>query len=125
MPFAEAEGHQKLAGAYHAMNIVAQSLGEYFLGCGRDAWWGDDENKTLLLGCSCGKTGCWPLLCKITIDGEKVIWSEFEQWHRCPEWVYSNFGFVFDKRQYINALEEIKARKADELPAKQTRADAA
>lgn len=110
MPFAEAEGHPELAGDYHAMNIVAQSLEEYFLGCERDAWWGDDENKTLLLGCSCGETGCWPLLCKITVEEEKVIWSGFEQWHRCTEWDYSNVGFVFDKQQYINALEKIKAR---------------
>ena len=108
MPMAIKEGHPGLAGAYHAITTASSSLEQYYLG-NDEACWGVDENKTEILGCNCGNAGCWPLLCKISIQGNKVIWSEFEQPHRDDDWDYSNFeGFVFDKQQYLNAIEAMK-----------------
>ena len=105
MPMATKEGSPSLAGDYHAIEVSSLSLEQYYLGKDK-ADWGDEENKTALLGCSCGILGCWPLLCKINIQGNKVIWSDFEQPHRDDDWDYSTFeGFVFDKQQYLNAIK--------------------
>jgi len=108
IPFAIKEGHPGLAGDYHAIEVATSSMEQYYLGSA-EAYWGDDKNKTMVLGCSCGIGGCWPLLCKITIDGNKVIWSDFEQPHRDEDWDYSNFeGFEFNKQQYLNEIEAMK-----------------
>lgn len=107
-PFAEKEGHPGLAGDYHPIGVASATLEQYYLGK-EDADWGDGDNKTVLLGCSCGAMACWPLLCRITIEKNKVIWSEFEQPHRDEDWDYSHFkGFEFDKQQYLNAIEDMK-----------------
>lgn len=44
----------------------------------------DDKmaGKTVLLGCTCGDRGCWPLLVKITAEAGAVTWSEFEAGRR-------------------------------------------
>lgn len=108
LPMATKEGHPKLAGAYDAIKTGSSSLEHYYLGKTKAAW-GIDQNKTMLLGCVCGVTGCWPLLCKITVEGDTVTWSEFEQPHRDDDWDYSEFeGFVFEKQQYLDAIEAVK-----------------
>ena len=107
-PFAIKEGHPGLAGDYHAIEVATSSLEQYYLG-NKGADCGADKNKTMVLGCSCGVSACWPLLCKITVDGDRVIWSDFEQPHRDEEWDYSNFeGFEFDKQQYLDEIEAMK-----------------
>ena len=107
MPMATKEGHPDLAGGYHAIEVLS-SLEKYYLGKDK-ADWGDEKNKTALLGCECGAVGCWPLLCKISLQGNEVIWSEFEQPHRDDDWDYSAFeGFVFEKQQYLKAIDAMK-----------------
>lgn len=107
MPMGMKEGHPELADAYHAITTASSSLKQYYLGK-TDACWGYDNNKTELLGCKCGNRYCWPLLCKISIQGNKVTWPEFEQPHR-DDWDYSHFeGFIFDKLQYLNEIEVIE-----------------
>ncbi|WP_197492969.1 hypothetical protein [Woeseia oceani] len=107
LPMATKEGHPALAGDYHAIEVMA-SLEDYYLGKA-EADWGDEENKTQLLGCSCGIAGCWPLLCKINVQGDTVVWSEFEQPHRDEDWDYSAFGVLeFDKQQYLEAVQAMQ-----------------
>ena len=60
---------------------------------------------TALLGCLCGEWGCWPLLADIDATPDEVTWANFTQPHR-KERVYEGLGpFVFDRRQYEDALE--------------------
>ncbi|MEA2562332.1 MAG: hypothetical protein QOH06_3836 [Acidobacteriota bacterium] len=57
---------------------------QYFLG--NPAWdiycYGD---KIQVLVCECGEQGCWPLVCRIEVGDDRVIWSDFEQPYRAAE----------------------------------------
>lgn len=111
MPMAKKEGSPSIAGGYDAIEVPS-SPEKYYLG-EEEAHWGEDENKTALLDCECGCSGCWPLLCKISTRGNTVYWSDFEQLHRghdsaASHWDYSEFGgFEFEKSQYLKALEAV------------------
>jgi len=106
-PFAEAEGHPQLAGQYtglpvsHLMppsqHLLGQPTGPYSY-----------TDKVTLLQCSCGEPGCWPLLARVTVTADTVVWNEFEQPHRRGYWRYEDLGsFVFDRSQYELALETV------------------
>jgi hypothetical protein len=84
-------------------------LDEYFLGESEpDSYWGK-MGGVYVLGCSCGEAGCWPLQCRIRVEGEEVIWSDFRQPHR-PLRDYSEFGpFHFDGGQYRDAIDKLVA----------------
>lgn len=72
------------------------------------------DRKVPLLGCDCGEWGCWPLLVLITVDGDRVTWSQFEQPYR-QERDYSAFGpFEFERRQYEEALAALEESLAEE-----------
>ncbi len=65
--------------------------------------------KTPLLGCACGEWGCWPLMARITVTADLVIWDSFEQPHRTTR-DYTGFGpFQFDRRRYDRALRDLSA----------------
>jgi len=86
------------------------SLVDYFLG-ENEADEGSTEDKATLLECTCGCTGCWPLLCNIEVTNNSVIWKSFEQPNRAIDshvyLDYSKFeGFCFDKEQYLKALQQ-------------------
>lgn len=112
MPMAKKEGSPSIAGSYDAIEVPS-SPEQYYLG-EDGASCGQEGNKTALLDCECGCSGCWPLLCKISIQGKKIIWSDFEQPCRgvdsaAPHWDYSAFeNFVFEKEQYLHAIEAMK-----------------
>lgn len=114
LPFAEKEGHPDIAGEYMGLSPKEvffpsklflnepESISIYH--------WGD---KTWVLACGgCGEPGCWPLAVKITVTGDQVIWSDFEQPHRGPDskashWKYDKLKpFVFDRKQYENELNK-------------------
>jgi len=80
-------------------------LDEYFLGeSGPDSYW-RKIGGVYVLSCPCGEAGCWPLQCRIRVEGDDVIWGDFRQPHR-PARDYSGFGpFFFDGAQYRDALE--------------------
>ena len=60
-----------------------------------------------LLGCQCGVMACWPLMARIAIGPNDVVWSDFEQPYR-PERDYSAFGpFFFVRAQYEAAVRAI------------------
>lgn len=35
-----------------------------------------------VLGCDCGEVGCWPLVCRVGMEGDTVTWHSFLQPHR-------------------------------------------
>jgi hypothetical protein len=109
-PFAAAEGHPDLAGRYEglpAASVLPPS--QHFWGKPRDELHAYGE-KVALYDCECGCPGCWPLVVRITVAGQIVSWSDFEQPHRGPRsraswWQYDGFGpFTFDRNEYEAAL---------------------
>lgn len=118
LPFAAREGHPDLAGSYDGLpaeHVLPPS--RHYLG--EDAGYHDGaDGRTTLLGCGCGEPTCWPLLARITLDGERVTWSDFAQPYRpaaeAHGWRYDGFGpFVFDRAEYEAALA---AAAASPLP---------
>lgn len=67
-------------------------------------------SKFILLQCTCGITQCWFLLAQITVDDDRVTWSDFEQFHR-SDWRYDLGPFVFERAAYEAQLA------AHEFPA--------
>lgn len=78
-------------------------MADYFHGRSTDAV----GPKTPVLGCRCGDWGCWPLMARITVTDDLVIWDAFEQPHR-PARDYTAFGpFQFDRHHYDDAVREL------------------
>jgi hypothetical protein len=114
----EAEQHFEPAGGYGG--LIPQffnhgSFDRYLLGeFDEDSYWARRDG-IYLLGCSCGEVGCWPLLCKVEVDGGTVTWSRFRQPHR-PDRDYSQFGpFVFDADQYREVVAALSAELSARL----------
>lgn len=59
------------------------------------------NGKSLLLQCTCGIIDCWFLVADITLKGDKVIWSNFQQFHR--NWEYA-CKFAFPRDEYFAAF---------------------
>ena len=60
------------------------------------------REKSILLQCTCGITDCWFLLARITVEDDRVTWSDFEQFHR--DWRYDLGPFVFERAAYEHQL---------------------
>ena len=77
----------------------------YYLGSHRFEW--PRPEVVWLLGCSCGIVECWPLEARVTVDDDRVTWSNFAQeWE--PDRDYTGFGpFVFDRAQYEAAVHAV------------------
>jgi hypothetical protein len=59
---------------------------------------------TVLLGCTCGVWGCWPLSARVDVTDVSVTWSGFFNGMR-KSWDLGGLGpFVFDRRQYEASL---------------------
>ena len=91
-------------------------LDRYFLGDhDPDSYWADVGGIYVLV-CQCGEAGCWPLQCRIRIEGDAVIWDHFQQPFRTMR-DYSRFGpFVFDATEYRQALTALVAEFSSEDP---------
>lgn len=62
------------------------------------------KERISVLACDCGEIGCWPLRCRVQIQGDDTIWCQFFQPHRAGR-DYSDFGpFKFDSEQYMTAI---------------------
>ncbi|GAA3634471.1 hypothetical protein GCM10022267_21420 [Lentzea roselyniae] len=87
-----------------------QPTGEMYAGFiadARDAHSFQPGEGRFVLACSCGDTGCWPLLADIAVEGDTVVWDGFRQPRRKGR-DYSRFGpFRFDRDQYEKALAEL------------------
>ena len=105
MPFAKAEGHSDLAGAYSGLPDI-ECTESRFLGQS-DLEYGIQEDKVAMLDCTCGHPGCWTWAVRIAVTEKEVIWSDFEQVHRGSDsstvvWDYTKLGpFRFDKDAYV------------------------
>lgn len=121
-PFATEEGDPRRAGGYAGLPPEAVfAPSERLLGK-PSAPYDDDEEKVSLLGCGCGVVGCWPLMARISLEGEVVKWSGFEQPHRSGEalfftdqrvvvWRYGGLGpFMFERRRYLAELAKFEPR---------------
>lgn len=104
-PFADAEGKPMLAGQY--VGLIRRGLtGRHFLDKPVQTWFGDGD--TILLGCTCGEAGCWPLTAHVEV-GPRVVWRNFRTGHR--KWDLAAFGpFEFDRSQYEAALNRVFAQ---------------
>lgn len=97
-PFAD-----DLAGNY--ITTINRCTENFLLGRCPDE--GKENDKTELLICTCGCSGCWPLATRIRIEDNRVIWDRFEQPHR-KDWDYSGFGpFVFDLDEYKQEIQKV------------------
>ena len=107
-PMAAREGHPDLAGSYAWVPADQDGLRELQPQA-------QPKSKPLLLQCTCGEAGCWPLLADVISDGDVVTWSGFEQPHRGPDagagcWRYEGFGpFAFDAGLYAQEVARIEA----------------
>lgn len=74
-----------------------------------EKYWRVGPDRIWLLACDCGEPGCWPLGVHVEYLDGAVKWSEFNQPHR-PKWSYADFGpFLFDVRQYREAVDGLAA----------------
>ena len=111
LPFAEAEYDRRyaagerdfgergsLAGDYLCMSAMDTFLPSHnLLGAPYDHGFVAPRTKSILLQCTCGITECWFLLARITVGEDRVVWSDFEQFHR--DWTY-DLRFEFDRAEY-------------------------
>jgi hypothetical protein len=101
---ADAEGIPSIAGGYMGPVQVdwLRWPARHYLGEPRDTWF--DDGDTVLLGCVCGESGCWPLTAFVDVAGDTVTWREFRTGHR--DWDLSELGpFTFERDQYESALQ--------------------
>ncbi|MCL4264640.1 MAG: hypothetical protein KJ069_15560 [Anaerolineae bacterium] len=110
MPFAETEGHPNIAGSYMGLQPhLVLPPSRHFFGDPDPNYddYHDIDGKTAVLVCGrCRTSVCWPLLVKIIIMEEMIVWKDFSQPHRKDSWKYDLFGpFEFDRTQYEMALE--------------------
>lgn len=105
--FETGAGMQPAGDAYGGIFPQLSRLGpmeDYFHGRSADVL-----GATLLLGCACGEKNCWPLVARIAVTDEFVIWDSFGQPYR-PERDYTAFGpFRFDRDPYDVAVQALSA----------------
>ena len=108
IPCGKREGKPNLAGRYVGLppeDVFLPSLrllGEPTTYYDHDSY----EGKIAVLGCGCGEPGCWSFRVRITLREDVVIWSDFEQPHRTT-WRYDEMRpLVFDRAQYLSALNK-------------------
>ena len=78
----EKQFEPQIAGGYEGLNInFLQNIDEHLLGELNENDLFNYDGKTQILGCNCGEPGCWPLLVKIMVNDEIIVWSEFTQPH--------------------------------------------
>ena len=104
-PIATAAGEPSLAGKYDYLNIFSLiPPSEHLLGKPAHSLLAYANGQVSLLECECGCEGCWPFLATIEVSETTVVWHQFRQPHR-DDWVYpEGLRFVFDRRQYDQAL---------------------
>ncbi|MBE1554002.1 hypothetical protein [Sporosarcina limicola] len=108
----ELQYEPKIAGEYRGLpQSVVFFPSRHFLD-EPDKWYLHDD-KVSILECVCGSPGCWDFNVKITIEDDKVIWSEFEQPLRSVDsaggyWNYDKIKpIVFDRKQYEAELSKM------------------
>ena len=115
LPAATEEGSPNIAGAYGGIPAwrfrgkPGGTATAHFLGAHESHMHCGPHEKTVLLACTCGEPGCWPLMARVVVTNDEVRWHDFEQPHRRGRWTYEKFGpFRFSRRQYEEALAELE-----------------
>lgn len=105
LPLAASTNEANLAGKYDYLRAETalfpsrQLLGEV----ARSVY--DYEGDPSILECECGCEGCWPLIAKVEVLTDRVIWHHFRQWNR-DAWNYpESFRFEFERAQIEAALQ--------------------
>jgi len=99
------------------------SLDQYFTGCFEPGSYWEQLRGIYVLGCDCGQVGCWPLFCRVRMGENTVAWEGFKQPHR-PDRDYSNFGpFVFNAKQYRDAVAKLQMEIASQNSADSNQPD--
>ncbi len=113
-PFRAAEGSPPRGASYAGLpKWRFDDLLEHFLGGTKSHWYCGPDEKTVLLGCTCGEPGCWPLMARVDAAAGTVTWSDFEQPHRRGRWSFDGLGpFRFDRGAYEAALRGAAQRRA-------------
>jgi hypothetical protein len=107
LALAEADGDEDEApppGDYAGLDLLDGVFwpSRHFLGEPELSYGSDGD--TVLLGCSCGIWGCWPLSARVDVTDTDVTWSGFFNGMR-KSWDLAGVGpFVFDRRQYEESL---------------------
>ena len=102
---AVAEGAPNMAGAYGWSSISLGAVDDLRSSVAT-------EKKTVLvLDCTCGFPGCWPLRSRLTFTPRQVVWSHFEQRYRSAgsvhHWSYDHLcSFVFERVAYERTLSQ-------------------
>ncbi len=113
--YASAEDRPGLAGSYEGLpadEVLPPS--RHFLG-EAEAQHLSMEDRVHILGCDCGESGCWPLACRMSVEADRILWSDFCQPHRSSPrnpsiWSYEGLGpFAFAREQYEVALSRAVA----------------
>lgn len=118
-PFALREGSPGKAGAYMGLSPWETLLPSRHLLGEPERQYNLKRGRIAILACGdCGEVDCWPLVAKITMRPDVVIWSEFEQPHRgsgspIEQWRYDGLKrFVFARNQYERELgKSLPSRK--------------
>ncbi len=66
--------------------------------------WDPLRRMKALLICSCGDSGCWPLLAHVEAREGRVVWHSFQQLHRT--WSYALGPLVFEEAAYLEAFRQ-------------------
>ncbi len=103
LPYAIKNQKPDLAGQYIGLSPEEVFLpGNVLLNGGVIEW----DGKNPILTCpGCGSSLCWGIFARLDIQENTVTWGEYENIHR-PEWNYKKLRpFVFEKQQYLAALQ--------------------
>ena len=113
LPFAAIDGKPDRAGDYERLSPAHVFFpNKHFLG--EPDYCIPENGKVPILRCKCGDIDCNPIYVRITVQNDKVIWSDFEnpwhtlEWTKDP-WDYSSLHFVFDRVQYESQLNRAKS----------------
>ncbi|MFL0373757.1 hypothetical protein [Paenibacillus amylolyticus] len=112
----EMQFEPQIAGGYEGPSInFLKNINEHLFGELNENDLFNYDGKTQILGCNCGEPECWPLLVKIKVNDEIVVWSEFKQPHRNEDsgeyWDYSNLKpLEFNRKQYEEQVSDISKK---------------
>lgn len=101
LPAARRRGHASLAGDYAGLTGDAVRWpGRHYLGEPHESLSGRDS---VLLGCTCGDTGCWPFSAVVHLGEDTVVWTDYA--HGFLDADYCELReFTFDRAQYEDAV---------------------
>lgn len=104
--FAIKEGKPSLAGDYEGIpqNFVQNPSG-LWLGVPQEFYNSPDGKTALFVSQKTGFANDWGFFVKIEVYPQHIVWRKFEQ-NKRKHWKYEQLGsFVFDRWQYVQALE--------------------